>query len=224
MKSIKTDRAIAIQTLADVLDTGAYGNIALRKNLADSDIDPRARAFVTDMVNETLRNLIYIDHLISKFSNTPIPKLKPFILNLLRISVCQIKFMEKIPDRASVNEAVVLTKQFGFVNLASFVNGVLRNIARDNSTISDQALKYSYPKWLLQKISTWLGTGEIVEDFLYHSHQPPPVIALVNIHKTSLEALKASFENEGIVAAQLKNSSHPFLLLRQPGDITRLSS
>jgi len=224
LKSIKTDRAIAIQTLGDVLDTGAYANIALRKNFAESDIDQRARAFVTDLVNETLRNLIYIDHLISKFSNTPITKMKPFILNLLRVSVCQIKFMSKIPDRASVNEAVVLTKQFGFVNLAPFVNGMLRNIARDKSEATGLALQYSYPSWLLKKINTWLGSNKAVEDFLCNSHQPPPVIALANIHKTCVQALKESLASDGVTATELDNSKHPFIVLHKPGDITRLSA
>lgn len=219
----KTDRAIAVSVLTDVLDSGAYANIALRKTLAEANIDPRARAFVTDLVNETLRNLIQIDYSINNFSKTPVDKMKPFIRNLLRVSVCQIKFMEKIPDRAAVNEAVVLTKAYGFTNLSGFVNAVLRNISREKpGNIKSLSLKYSYPKWLMEKLNIWLEEENVL-DFCENSHQPPPLIILTSTYKISQAELAAKLQQEGIDATPL-DSSHPLLILRQPGDITRLSS
>ena len=218
----KTDRAVAVSALTDVLDSGAYANIALRKTLAEVNIDPRARAFVTDLVNETLRNLIQIDYTINNFSKTPVDKMKPFIRNLLRISVCQIKFMDKIPDRAAVNEAVVLTKAFGFTNLAGFVNAVLRNISREKSDkIKSLSLKYSYPKWIMEKLNVWLGE-ENVQSFCENSHQPPPLIILANTYKTTVSDLMQKLEVEEIDATPMENSN--FLILRQAGDITRLSA
>ena len=225
----KTDRAIAVSVLTDVLDSGAYANIALRKTLAEANIDPRARAFVTDLVNETLRNLIQIDFAINKFSKTPVDKMKPFIRNLLRISVCQIKFMDKIPDRAAVNEAVVLTKAFGFANLSGFVNAVLRNITRENADkIKSPALKYSYPKWLLEKLNMWLGETD-AQNFCENSHQPPPLIIVANTYKTTTENLLQTLANEEIDGEPLPglgpDGAHsPFIILRQAGDITRLTS
>ncbi|MCL1788074.1 MAG: 16S rRNA (cytosine(967)-C(5))-methyltransferase RsmB [Defluviitaleaceae bacterium] len=221
----KTDRAIAVSVLTDVLDSGAYANIALRKTLAEVDIDPRARAFVTDLVNETLRNLIQIDYAINKYSKTPVDKMKPFIRNLLRISVCQIKFMDKIPDRAAVNEAVVLTKNFGFTNLAGFVNAVLRNISRESADkIKSPALKYSYPKWLIEKLNTWLGEAE-AHNFCENSHQPPPLIIVANTYKITPADLLQQLKKEEIDAASLDDAEDsPFLILRQAGDITRLPS
>jgi len=68
----KTDRAVAVSVLIDVLDAGAFANIALRKAFTANALEPRARAFVTDIVNETLRNLIQIDSIIGNFSKTPI--------------------------------------------------------------------------------------------------------------------------------------------------------
>ena len=220
----KTDRAIAVSILAEVLEAGAYANIALRKALAESNIDPRARAFVTDLVNETLRNLIKIDSYLNKFSKTPVDKMKPFIRNLLRISVCQIKFMDKIPDRAAVNEAVVMVKNYGFDNLSGFVNAVLRNVSRDTSNDAESThVKYSYPKWLWDKLKIWLGEEDAYK-FCVNSHQPPPVIVLTNICKISPGDLADQFEKEGIDATPLENLAHPFFILRQVGDITRLAS
>lgn len=218
----KTDRAVAVAVLTDVLDSGAYANIALRKTLAEADIDPRSRAFVTDLVNETLRNLIQIDYNLNNFSKTPVDKMKPFIRNLLRISVCQIKHMDKIPDRAAVNEAVVLTKTFGFTNLSGFVNAVLRNISREKSDkIKSLSLKYSYPKWLMEKLKVWLGE-ENIQSFCENSHQPPPLIIITNTYKTNVNLLAQQLETEGVDATPLSISN--FLVLRQAGDITRLAA
>ena len=223
--SNKTDRAIAVAVLAEVLETGAYANIALRRALAEANIDPRARAFVTDMVNETLRNLIQIDGYLNKYSKTPVDKMKPFIRNLLRVSVCQIKFMDKIPDRAAVNEAVVMTKAHGFGNLSGFVNAVLRNVSRDNSDdfTKTPKIKYSYPTWLWDKLKQWLGE-EGARSFCENSHKPPPVIVLTNTCKISQSDLAAQFEAEGIDATPLEDSAHPFFILRRVGDITGLAS
>ena len=220
----KTDRAVAVSVLLDVLEEGAYANIALRKAFAEQSLEPRERAFVTDMVNETLRNLLQIDHILNNLSKTPIDKMKPFIRNLLRISACQIKFMDKIPDRAAVNEAVVLAKAYGFENLSGYVNGVLRNVSRSQTDkIKSPALEYSYPKWLMDKLRLWLGEDG-AQSFCENSHRIPSVIILTNTHKTTPDQLVKQLEAEGVEVTALENSRHPFLILRQMGDITRLTS
>jgi len=219
-----TDRGVAVAVLTDVLDAGAFANIALRKALADTELDSRSRAFVTELVNETLRNLIQIDHGINNFSKMPVEKMKPFIRNLLRVSVCQIRFMDKIPDRAAVNEAVTMVKAHKMDNLSGFVNAILRNISREDvSKIKSPALKYSYPKWLMKKIIDWLGENS-AEDFCKNSHLPPPIIILTNTHKTDKNQLMKGLQKAGIDVTPLENSPHPFLMLRQAGDISKLAS
>jgi len=225
----KTERAIAISILSEVLESGAYANIALRKALAkESDSLPRARAFITELVNETLRNLLLIDHVINAFSKTPLDRMKPFIRNLLRVSVCQLRHMEKIPDRAAVNEAVVLAKAFGFTNLSGFVNGVLRNISRQPEnpalpppdSIKGLALRYSYPEWIISELTNSLGE-EQAGAFCQNSHLPPPITIHVNTYKTSVENLVQSLNSEGVEARCIE---HPFLALTHTGDISKLAS
>ena len=227
----KTERAIAVTILVEILESGAYANIALRKALAkEADILPRARALITELVNETLRNLLLIDHVISTFSKTPLEKMKPFIRNLLRISVCQLRHMEKIPDRAAVNEAVILTKAYGFTNLAGFVNGVLRNISRqpekpalppmECTKPKSLALRYSYPQWIIIDLIKCLGE-EKAKEFCQNSHLPPPITIHANTHVTSIEALIQSLESEGVEGQALE---YPFLSIRHTGDISKLAS
>jgi len=222
----KTEREVAVAVLSDVLGGGAFANIALRKALADAEsfeMDARGRAFVTDLVNETLRNLILIDHIINDVSNTPVDKMKPFIRNLLRISVCQIRHMDRIPDRAAVNEAVNLTKARGMTNLSGFVNGVLRAVTRKAAVAhANAALQYSYPKWLYTSLVRWLGEDGALE-FCKNSHQIPAVVVRVNTCKTDVAQLQETLENEGVVSA-LFSGDENFLILRQTGDISKLKS
>ena len=65
-----------------------------------------------------------------QFSSVKVKDMKPFIRNLLRMSVYQLKYMDSVPDSAVCNEAVKLAQKKGFYTLKNFVNGVLRNIAR----------------------------------------------------------------------------------------------
>ncbi|MDR0273100.1 MAG: 16S rRNA (cytosine(967)-C(5))-methyltransferase RsmB [Clostridiales bacterium] len=219
----KTDRAIAVAILSEILDEGAYANIALRKTLAGVEASAQARAFITEMVNETLRNLILIDHVIGSFSNTPTAEMKPFIRNLLRISVCQIRFLERIPERAAVNEAVVLAKAYGFERLTGFVNGILRNIAREPEkpgfSPKDLALRYSYPPWMINSLIKWLGAKGAIE-FCENSHKPAPVTIIKNTLKNNLVE---SLESEGVEVSPVDESENIFAL-RHTGDIAKLKA
>jgi len=219
----KNERSLAVSILTEILETNAYANIALRKALAESNnLDSVKKSFVTDLVNETLRNLILIDYTINKFSTkTPIEKMKPFIRNLLRISVCQINHMERIPSHAAINEAVNLTKNRNMANLSGFANGVLRSVDRaEPEEIRDTALKYSYPKWLYSGLTRWLGQ-EDAESFCENSHKPPPVIIFTNTVKITQNELAKKIMTEGVIATPLDEY---FLILKNSGDISSLPS
>ena len=76
------EREIALFILMDIFQEGAYNNIILRKTLnTHTELTSVQKAFVTELVNGTLRNLINIDYIIDKFSKTKTKKMKPFILN-----------------------------------------------------------------------------------------------------------------------------------------------
>jgi len=230
----KSGRAVAVSILSEILESGAYANIALRKTLPQTGLDSRDRAFVTELVNETLRNLLSIDHVLNHFSKLPVAQMKPFIRNLLRMSVCQIRHIEKTPDSAAVNEAVILAKTHGYAGLSGFVNGVLRTIVRQPDTPPMPspgspeylARRYSYPNWLAKRLVKWLGAEE-ASHFCQYSHLPPPVTIFANTHKTTISALSESLQQEGVECASLNTDSpqlNNFLTIRNTGDISRLTA
>ena len=128
-------REVAASCLMEIEKDGAFSNIALKKALkANGAMDGKNRAFVTEIVNGSLRNIIFIDYMINEFSSVKTDKLKPWILAVLRISVYQIMFMN-VPESAAINEAVKLVKEKGMARLSGFVNAVLRSVQRDGDNV-----------------------------------------------------------------------------------------
>lgn len=201
-------REIAVYALIDILEQQSYNNLTLKKIFNENkEINSQDRAFITELVNGTLRNIIFIDYIINSFSNTKTKKMKPLILNILRISVYQIKFMDKIPVSAVCNEAVNFTKKKKFNGLSGFVNGVLRNIARniDNIALPDEekepikflATKYSYEQWVIEKWIKQFGyekTKQICEANMLS----PKVSICINTNKTTKQQLKDILTKEGM--------------------------
>jgi len=210
------------------LEDGAYANIALRKTLGESTLDSRDRAFVTELVNVTLRNLLSIDTVINHFSSFPVSQMKPFIRNLLRVSMCQLRHIEKTPESAAVNEAVNLAKSGGYAGLSGFVNGVLRASIRKpeeppmpkEGSPDFLARRFSYPSWLAAHLVQWLGKEDAAY-FCEMSHMPPPVTVFPNTVKISSADLATRLEAEGATATPIENG---FLELRSMGDIAKLPS
>lgn len=211
------EREIAVFAIIDIIQENAYNNIILRKTLGANDsLNTVQKAFITQLVNGTLRNMIHLDYIINQFSKTPVKKMKPLILNTLRVGVYQIIYMDKIPDSAVCNEAVKIAKSHGFKTLSGFVNGVLRNIARNRDNIKYPnenskeflAVKYSYPQWI---IDYWLEDHSFLEvkNMCIANNKPPKVTICVNTNKISREELCKILKSEGIEVDEntnLKNS------------------
>jgi len=200
------EREIAIYTLMDIIGEKAFGSVALRKELVrHGDLARVQKAFVTELVNGVLRNLIYIDYVIAYFSKTPIHKLRPFILNNLRVGIYQMKYLDKVPDYAVCSDAVKLAKAHGFGSLAGFVNGVLRAVARcDELPMPDGAdlarflsVKYSYQLWMIEHFLQEFGE-DATRAMLEANAVPPEITIAVNTVKISANELAQVLTSEGV--------------------------
>ena len=156
-------RDIVLNILMDIETNKTFSNQAISKALSKNQFeDKRDRAFITRLAEGVMEQLITLDYTINQFSKTKVNKCKPFIRCILRMGVYQILYMESVPDSAACNESVKLAKAHGFGSLSGFVNGVLRNIARNKDNIPEPAgdknatqylsVKYSMPEWLVAKL------------------------------------------------------------------------
>ena len=122
-------RFAAVCMLRMVCEEQKFSNEAKEKYLVRIQ-DKRERALATLLLEGCLERMTEIDYIIDCFSKTPVKKMKPAIAAILRVTVYQLRFTDKIPVSAACNEAVIMAKKLGFSGLSGFVNGVARAIAR----------------------------------------------------------------------------------------------
>lgn len=188
-----------------VENDSAYSNIALNAVLRESRLENADRAFASAVFYGVLDRKITIDFILSKFIKTPIKRVAPFTLEVLRSAVYQIMFMDKVPDSAAVNEAVKLIKSSKESRNAGFANAVLRNILRNEITLPDGndphslSVRYSCPERIINSFINDYGV-DTAEELLKESLKPAPVVIRVNTLKTDTKTLKAELEKRGIPA------------------------
>ena len=130
-------RELILGILMEVTKEGSYSHLVIRSVLDKYQyLEKKERAFTTRVSEGTIQYMIELDYIINQFSKVKVNKMKPVIRNILRMSVYQLKYMDSVPDSAVCNEAVKLAKRKGFGSLSGFVNGVLRNISRNLSSIT----------------------------------------------------------------------------------------
>ena len=145
-------REVVLDVLLEVLENHNLSHIVLKQALEKYlFLERQDRAFITRCVEGTLEYRIQIDAVIDRFSKVKTSKLKPVLREILRMSVYQILYMERVPDSAVCNEAVKLAKKRKFQGLSGFINGVLRTVSREKKKLAwkDASERYSIPRWML---------------------------------------------------------------------------
>lgn len=93
------------------------------------DKDEKYMAEKFEHVKEQMKS---IDEMISSSSKGwKVSRMSKVDLNILRLAVYEMKFDEDVPVKVAINEAVEIAKSFGGDASASFVNGVLGDIAKE---------------------------------------------------------------------------------------------
>ncbi|MBO4468223.1 MAG: 16S rRNA (cytosine(967)-C(5))-methyltransferase RsmB [Clostridia bacterium] len=198
-------RKTAVGILINVLNDGAYSNIAIKNELDGSRLEREDKALATALVYGVLDRKITIDYVISKYVRKSVERIAPVTLNALRIALYQIMFMDKIPQSAAVNESVNLVKGSKERYNASFVNGVLRSFLREPAKMpaGDDAysisVRYSCPEWIVSGFISDYGIATAIK-LLEESLKKPPVCLRVNTLKTDPEKLIDVLKKEGIKA------------------------
>lgn len=207
-------RELALQILYQVNEEGAYANLALDKALFPCTwLDPRDRGFITEIVYGSVKNRGKLDYVLNQFASTKVNKMDKWTRNLLRMSLYQILFLDKVPDSASVNEAVKLAKHYGHVD--KFVNAVLRNILRGMDKIQwpDKAenpveylmVQYSFPQWMVERFIRQYGL-EDAERLCEWYNQPAAMWIRTNTLKTTRTELKQILEKEGLAVTESRHT------------------
>ena len=200
----KNLRNIVLNMLAETLEKGAFSHIVVNDTFSRHDINAQERAFISRLYLGVLERLIYLDFCINRVSKTNTAKMKPVVLNILRLGTYQLLFMDAVPDHAALNEAGKLAKKRGFSQLVPFINGVLRSIQRDGREKAEEDMpenvRLSVPKWMYENAVESFGE-EAARSFFENSLNPENKVTIrlneENRRKLGKQEVISLLEDEG---------------------------
>ena len=213
-------RNIAVNAIVSILEDEEKSHIVERNYMDKNELSDVDRSFFLRLVEGTVERKITLDYVISLYSKTSINKMKKVIRNVLRMSIYQILYMEQVPDRSAVDEAVKICKKRSFAPLSGFVNGVLRSIVREKDDIlkkieeADDSIKYSIPEEVLELY------GDKKDKVLSSLFNERHINARLNLSKHSKAEIIAM-----LVASGVKVYDNPYVesavYIEKFGDITK---
>ncbi len=194
-------REFAINVLYKIEFGEGYSNVTLDKELSNSDLSTLDKSLASEIVYGVLTWKITLDEIIKRYSSIKLKKISPWILNILRIGIYQIVFLDKIPESAAVNESVNLAKKYGHEASTRFVNAILRKIDKDEMNkfleylktkpiLDDEVISIftSHPLWIVDKLLENFDK-KFVTELLNANNITPDITIRANTLKTSRDEL-----------------------------------
>lgn len=219
-------RDISARILLKIEMDNAYSSLSLNEALRGETAGSRDAAFVTSLVYGVCERKITLDYNISLYLRSPLKKLHPAVLTCLRLGACQILFLDRIPDRAAINESVELAKRFKVGFASGLINAILRKISaaglvlpKKTDIIRYNSVLYSCPEELVRFFTAAYGEKK-AEKILGCSIGRRPVFIRVNTLKTSPERLSAALAERGVTTALTELPG--CLTVENTGDISAL--
>ncbi len=168
---------------------------------ADSarDLDPRERAWCRELVYGVQRLRGRLDYLLDRRVRRGLDSVAPEVLDVLRLGVYQILYMDGVPEYAAVSQTVDLARAVGGKGAAGFVNAIMRATVRERpgqehfpDFESDPAgflsTWGSHPRWIVER---WLARWSAAEvRRLVDANNEVPPIYLRCLRDTPEDATK----------------------------------
>lgn len=227
-------REIALKTLYKIDKEQAYSNIALneeikqnREKLTEKDI-----GLISEIVYGVTTWKLTLDEIIKKYSKIKLKKISQWILNILRMGVYQIVFLDKIPKSAAVNESVNLAKRYGHSSSSNFVNAILRKVEKNDyeelfeisNDVERISKTTSMPEWIVRELLK-NNNIESVKKICENSNLKPKTTIRVNALKTTKEDLIKKLNENNIQFKEAninEKMAGDFLILNKVKNIENL--
>ena len=204
---IDKTREVALKTLYKIDKEETYSNLALDEMIKQNknNLDSRDIGLISEIVYGTVSWKLTIDEIIKKYSSIKMKKISPWILNILRMGIYQIIFLDKIPKSAAVNESVNLAKRYGHKGSSNFVNAILRKVNKEDieefykieNSIERISKITSTPEWIVDELLKEKNEKE-VEEICKSFNIKPKTSIRVNRLKITKTELKEKLKERNI--------------------------
>lgn len=190
---------------------------------ARRELPARDCAFLLELVYGVLRNRTLLDWTLDCFSDKPVAKTDPGTRNILRLSLYQMLFLDRVPVSAAVNTAADLAKTHG--KKPGYVNGLLRKIERnravlplpaEDNPLSRLSVIHSHPAWLVRRWLERYGMP-LADEALGRNNRPAPLIIRTNTRKGSRDDLLSLLHAQGASTRATDCSPAGIEILSSPG-------
>ncbi len=195
-------RRFAFDVLLAVEQRGAYASALLHsaegERLAAAD-----QRLAMQIVFGVLRWRGQLDFIIAGLVLRPLSKLDVAVLTVLRMSVYQLRHLERAPASAVVNDAVNLTRRARCSSAAGLVNAVLRACPREpiaellTGHRAAQPVELSHPEWMLRRWTAAFGSA-VAEGIANHDNAVPPTTIHVNTARVDMAKVREQLRAAGI--------------------------
>jgi len=169
--------------------------------------DPRDESLLVELVLGTLRWLRRLDAVIAQASDRRLDEIDSSLRTPLRIAVYQLLLLDRVPPHAAVNEAVDHARRLTHRGGASFVNAVLRRIARspdlsawpveDDDPVRRLGVEMSHPDFLVARWLERFGRDATLA-LLQANNRPKPLHLLAFKDRGGREILAERLIDDGL--------------------------
>ena len=181
--------------------------------------DERDRALAGEIATGTLRWQAAFDHIVEQFAGWPSAKLDVEILAILRISIFQLLYLDRVPASAVVDDAVEMARKAGKKSASGFVNALLRRVSRERTAlplpqeppIELLSVTLSHPRWLAERWLARHGRAD-AEAWARFDNAPAPLTLRANTLRTTRDALIAALADAGVQAEPARFASEGIIV------------
>ncbi|MBS4198907.1 16S rRNA (cytosine(967)-C(5))-methyltransferase RsmB [Bacillus sp. FJAT-49732] len=200
-KQKKTVREAALDVLIAIDQHQSYSNLLLNQVIKKYQITGPDTGLLTEIVYGTIQRKMTLDYYLQPFIKK---KLEQWVHILLRLSLYQMIYLDKVPDRAIIFEAVEIAKKRGHRGIVGLVNGILRSVQREGlrslDAITDPveklSIETSHPLWLVRRWIDQYGF-EKAKAMCEENLLAPVQTVRINETKTNREEVCSMLEVEG---------------------------
>lgn len=154
MGNVNPARQAAHTSLVSSIANDKFVNLEVSTILKRTNLQGADRGLYTALVYTTIERLLTIDYIIAKLSSRPLDEIDEKTLCAIRLGICQLEFMDKIPAHAAVDESVELCprKSRGFANalLRSYLRKKPEMPKKEDGELLYLSVKYSTPAELCE--------------------------------------------------------------------------
>src|ERR1700687_1141001 len=209
-------RLAAADILFSVDRESGYADVLLGARLPE--FAPSDRRLITRLVLGTIAWQGRLDYELKYLTRRELVSIQPVALEILRMGLFQLRFLDRIPQHAVVDTSVSIAKRSAQARQASgFVNAVMRRATRETAPMPSRegnektflAVAYSHPRWMVERFITWFGVAD-AERLMAANNEAAPNVIRLNLARGSRAELIERLTKEGfeIGAPQFESAAY----------------